>query len=586
MKIIDIKQDQNIERSILGCLLQNGDLIKDESVAKLKPSDFMYEDEKIIFNNMKELELSGEPIDTTTIINKLKENDKLEKVGGAYFISGLPSEVTSTANLSSYVVKLINYTKHNAKIRIVEDVRIGKADVSKLEKLTDAERGQDYDMSDTGNAQLLAKLHSENMRFSHTSKEWFVWNEQYWGRDIKMQRYNFAEDVSQYRQRQAMSMKDNTEKLKMFNFGVRSGDKVKMDSMLSVASTLPEFATISDDWDQDELLFQCNNGILVLTDGSFINGKPNHMISQCSGVNYDPSAECPVFDQFLIDIMDGDEELAEYLLMCLGYSLSGLTDEQCMFILNGNGANGKSVLLDLMGYVFGDYLVHTRFDVFLKKYNSTSTNDLARLSKARMVKANESGVGKNWDEERIKEITGGDKITARYLYAEYFNFRSRIKLWCATNNLPKTDDLSDAFWRRMVVIPFDRQFKGDDRNANIVEELKRESSGILNRLYQGFKQWTDTTLKKPPPRVVGAVKKYKAESDVVAQWIDMAGVVKNGGYETTPAKVIYQRYMDWHDENESGKPISQIAFGKRMKSMDMGSEKIGGKRVYVGLQFD
>ena len=160
MKIIDIKQDQNIERSILGCLLQNGDLIKDESVAKLKPSDFMYEDEKIIFNNMKELELSGEPIDTTTIINKLKENDKLEKVGGAYFISGLPSEVTSTANLSSYVVKLINYTKHNAKIRIVEDVRIGKADVSTIEKLTDAERGQDYDMSDTGNAQLLAKLHS------------------------------------------------------------------------------------------------------------------------------------------------------------------------------------------------------------------------------------------------------------------------------------------------------------------------------------------------------------------------------------------------------------------------------------------
>ena len=149
-----------------------------------------------------------------------------------------------------------------------------------------------------------------------------------------------------------------------------------------------------------------------------------------------------------------------------------------------------------------------------------------------------------------------------------------------------TDDLSDAFWRRMVVIPFDRQFKGDDRNTNIVEELKRESSGILNRLYQGFEQWTDTTLKKPPPRVVGAVKKYKAESDVVAQWIDMAGVEKNGGYETTPAKVIYQRYMDWHDENESGKPISQIAFGKRMKSMDMGSEKIGGKRVYVGLQFD
>jgi len=583
MADVNIKQDQNLERSILGCLLQDGSLINKESVAMLKPSDFMYENERIVFNSMKELESAKEPIDSTTVINRLKENNKLEKVGGTYYITGLPLDVTSTAYLPTYAEKLISNTKHNELMRIFEDVRTGKADTSKLEKLTDAERGQDYDMSDTGNAQLLAKLHSDNMRFNHTSKEWLVWNGQYWGKDRKLQRYNFAEDVSQYRQKQAMSIKDNTERMKMFSFGVRSGDKVKMDSMLAVASTLPEFATTSDDWDQDEFLFQCNNGILILTDGSFIEGKPDYMISQSSGIDYDPDAKCPVFDQFLIDIMDGDEELAEYLLMCLGYSLSGLTDEQCMFILNGNGANGKSVLLDLMSHIFGDYLVHTRFDAFLKKYNSTSTNDLARLSKARMVKANESGVGKNWDEERIKEITGGDKITARFLYAEHFDYRSRIKLWCATNNLPKTNDLSDAFWRRMVVIPFDRQFKGDDRDTNILEKLKREASGILNRLYTGYEQWVTTTLNKKPPRVVGAVNEYKAESDVVAQWINMTGVEKNGGYGTTPAKIVYQQYKAWHEVNESGKPVTQIALGKRMKSMGMGSEKIGGNRVYVGL---
>jgi putative DNA primase/helicase len=583
MADLNIKQDKNLERAILGCLLQDGSLIKDESVAKLKPSDFKYEEGRIVFQLIKELESTEEPIDTTTIINRLKENGKLEKVGGIYHITGLPNDVISTAYLPSYAEKLISYTNHNATMRILEDVRLGKTDVSKLGKITDAERGQNYDMSDTGNAQLLAHLHSDNMRFNHTSKEWLVWSGQYWGKDTKMKRFNFADAVSQYRQKQALSIKDNTEKKQMFNFGVHSGDKGKMDSMLSVAAALPKFSTENDDWDQDDMVFQCRNGILNLSNGNIMDGQPSFMISQCSGIDYDPSAECPVFDQFLIDIMDGDEELAEYLLMCLGYSLSGLTDEQCMFILNGNGANGKSVLLDLMSHILCDYLVHTRFDAFLKKYNSTSTNDLARLSKARMVKANESGVGKNWDEERIKEITGGDKITARFLYAEYFEFRSRIKLWCATNNLPKTDDLSDAFWRRMVVIPFDRQFKGVDRNTNILAELKRESSGILNRLYQGFQQWTNTTLKKPPPRVEGAVKEYKAESDVVARWIDMADVKQNGGYDTTPAKAVYKLFTVWHDENENGKPISQIAFGKRMKSMDIGSEKIGGNRVYVGL---
>ena len=251
MADVNIKQDQNLERSILGCLLQDGSLINNESVAKLKPSDFMYEHERIVFNSMKELETAEEPIDSTTVINRLKENNKLEKVGGAYYITGLPFDVTSTAYLPTYAEKLISNTKHNGIMRIFEDVRTGKADPSKLEKLTDAERGQDYDMSDTGNAQLLAKLHSDNMRFNNTSKEWLVWNGQYWGKDRKLQRYNFAEDVSQYRQKQAMSIKDNTERMKMFSFGVRSGDKVKIDSMLAVASTLPEFATTTDDWDQD-----------------------------------------------------------------------------------------------------------------------------------------------------------------------------------------------------------------------------------------------------------------------------------------------------------------------------------------------
>ena len=124
MADVNIKQDQNLERSILGCLLQDGSLIKDESVTKLKPSDFMYENERTVFQIIKELESAEEPIDTITVINRLKENGILEKVGGVHFITGLIDEVISTAHLPSYANKLINYTKHNAKMRVVEDVRI------------------------------------------------------------------------------------------------------------------------------------------------------------------------------------------------------------------------------------------------------------------------------------------------------------------------------------------------------------------------------------------------------------------------------------------------------------------------------
>ena len=119
-----------------------------------------------------------------------------------------------------------------------------------------------------------------------------------------------------------------------------------------------------------------------------------------------------------------------------------------------------------------------------------------------------------------------------------------------------------------------------------MDELKRESSGILNRLHQGFQQWSKKSLKSPPPRVLDAVMEYKAESDVVTQWIDMAGVKKNDNYETIPALQLYESFCNWFDKNETGNPIKKIAFGKRMKSMGMGSEKISGKRVYVGIEIE
>ena len=581
---INIKKDRNLETSIVGCLMNESSYIKNEWVAKLSPSDFLYEPEKIVFTAIKELEKSENVIDLTTVSNRLKETEKLEKMGGDYYLTELYTENGGIpANLPDYAQKLISYTKQNQKMRVLEDIRLGKTELSVLDELAAAERGQKFDLSDGGNAKLLAEFYSNKMRFNHTNKKWYVWNGQYWNKDTKKETYSYALDVSKVRQRDAITIKDTREKNAMFSFGVRSGDKAKIDSMLSVAAALPQFATSNENWDQDDLILQCRNGVLNLLDGNLIKGKPSFMISQCSGTTYDPMAKCPTFDRFLFDIMDGDEELVEYLLMCLGYSMSGLTDEQCMFILNGNGANGKSVLLDIMSYMYGDYLVHTRFDAFLKKYNNTSTNDLARLSNARMVTANESGVGKNWDEERIKEVTGGDKITARFLYGEYFEFQSKIKLWCATNNLPKTDDLTDAFWRRMIVIPFDRQFKGDNCNPNIVSKLKRECSGIMNRLYQGFTQWTIHTLKDHPPRVTNAVNEYKVESDVVAQFVDDC-VVKNGNSEYTPAKIIFSRYKEWHENNGIGKPISPQTFGKRMKSLGMGSEKIGGTRKYIGLK--
>jgi len=381
-----------------------------------------------------------------------------------------------------------------------------------------------------------------------------------------------------------LSLSDSREKTVLFNFGVQSENIHKIKSMLERASGLEGLATISEDWDKDPLLFQCSNGVVILNDQKFVEGKPEWMISQSSGVEYDLTAECPVFDKFILDIMDGDEELAHYLLMCMGYSLSGITDEQCMFLLVGDGSNGKSVFLELMSAIYGEYHQHSRFDAFLKKYNNTSSHDLARLHNARVVTANESGISKHWDEGKIKEITGSDNVTARYLYQGHFTFKSQIKLWCATNNLPKVDDFTPAFWRRIKVIPFNRKFEGDDRDANMIEKLKGESSGILNRIIKGFKEWTEAGLTNLPYQVKQAVEDYRNESDVIAQFI-ADRITDVGGYDISiTAKRLYGEYKRWHEDNADGKPFSIQAFGKRMNQLGHKSEKIGGIKKYLGLE--
>jgi len=582
---INIKTDRELEENILGCLLSDANGLKDESVAKLKPSDFQYESHQIVFNTITELYNSDQPVNTITLTSRLKELDKLEKVGGAYWVDGLISEnMILISYLPAYAEKLIGYTKHNNQIRLTEDVRLGKIDISELLKAAESERQKEYPQSDSGNAEMLHELFQDKIRYDHDSGGWKVWNGVYWQPDRKRQIYHFATEVARKRQEQARTLSDSRDKKELFNFGVQSENIHKITSMFKRASALDGIATISEDWDRDPLLFQCSNGVLILNTHRFMDGNPEWMISQNSGVKYDPKAECPVFDKFILDIMDGHEEMADYLLMCMGYSLSGLTDEQCMFLLVGDGANGKSVLIDLMSTLYGDYHQHSRFDAFLKKYNDSSSHDLAKLHNARIVTANESGIAKRWDEERIKEITGGDKITARHLYQSLFTFKSKIKLWCATNNLPKVDDFTPAFWRRIKVIPFNRKFEGKDRDTGIVYKLKEELPGILNRILMGFGNWMKNGLNDAPQQIKQATENYRNESDMVAQFIaDCITDVGGGSDVSITAKQMHEEYKIWNEENTDGKPFSIQVFGKRMNQLGYKSEKHGGVKKYFGL---
>jgi putative DNA primase/helicase len=231
----------------------------------------------------------------------------------------------------------------------------------------------------------------------------------------------------------------------------------------------------------------------------------------------------------------------------------------------------------------GDYYRNSRMSVFEQSSGKQPTNDIARLYDARIITANESGESKRLDEELLKEITGGDPVTARFLYKESFTFHPQFKIWFAVNTLPKVNAYDHGFWRRVRIIPFTIRFDGKNCDKELYNKLKAELSGIMNWAYEGYVQWQKIGLA-PPDEVLRATEKYHQQEDVIAQFIGDCISRTDSIENRIPAKDLCTLYSRWYDENFSEKVMSQQAFGKRMAGAGYKSEKIGGKRWYIGLE--
>jgi putative DNA primase/helicase len=443
-----------------------------------------------------------------------------------------------------------------------------------------------FPLTDSGNAELLNYLYADQMRFNHTISKWVIWNGQYWEIDKSSSITQFVILSARQRQKDAISINDNDKKSHFINYGIKSENQNMISSTLKIAKSLKGIKSSSKDWDGDDFLLQFTNGVLELKTNKFRDGNPSDMISICTGHSYDPTCDCPKWTQAIFEIMAEDQNMVDFIQRAVGYSLSGSTSEQCFFLLYGNGANGKSVVLEIIRFILGDYSKDSPFTAFERRNSGNSqTNELARLNSARLITSSESGTSKMLDEERLKAITGGDPVTARYLYQEYFTYYPKFKIWLAVNSLPRTEDFSDGFWRRVRVIPFDVKFKGDNADPNLLEKLKKEIQGILNWAFTGFLAWQKTGLK-PPNKVIQATKEYQVESDVVAEFLDGNVKIVKGVENTIHASDLYQRFCSWFKTEYTGNPISQTLFGKRA-SMVFGfpSHKIGGRKVYVGVKY-
>jgi putative DNA primase/helicase len=307
------------------------------------------------------------------------------------------------------------------------------------------------------------------------------------------------------------------------------------------------------------------------------------IVTKKLGASAERNATCPVWLNFLDQIFEGDQELIAFLQRAVGYTLTGSVEEQCLFILIGAGANGKSTLLRTLQRLFGDYAASIPMQSLMdQKHGSQQTNDLAYLVGKRLVTASEGERGQRLAESKIKLMTGGDRIVCRQLYREYFEFQPQLKLWLATNNLPTISGTDEAIWRRIMVVPFGVTFAQEQQDKSLGSRLAEELPGILNWAIEGCIQWRDDGLS-PPSQVVQSTRGYRAESDTVGQWIEAACVQEPR--RRTSMKVLYESYRSWCD-NGGLEALSNSCFGKELtrRGFENRRASAGNERLGIGIK--
>ncbi|WP_256263310.1 phage/plasmid primase, P4 family [Staphylococcus sp. HMSC072E01] len=434
---------------------------------------------------------------------------------------------------------------------------------------------------DTGNADRFIDRYGHLYKHSYITNKFYIYDGQKWKVDdrgairklidemiesIKNEKVLHSEDVTEEEAREAF------QKYYKKTRGTQSKKNI-MNELMHRKTVTP------DEFDKDDMLLNVANGYIDLTSRELYKHDINRMFSQIANTDYSEKMQPAVWLDFLNDIFAGDKAVIRYIQKALGYSLTGSTREQVMFILFGKGRNGKSIFVETIAEILGDYSNNMQAKSLMVKKNDNVNTDIARLSKARFVTSSEPNEGFRFDEGLIKQITGGDKVTARFLYAEEFEYTPKFKIWVSTNHKPIIRGTDDGIWRRLVLIPFDVQIPEEKVDKDLKYKLLREAPAILNWMAEGAYMWMREGLELPE-KLRASSKAYRTEMDVIEQFIeDECKRVDDGRVK---ANELYSVYKNWANENNAYK-MSNKDFGQKMK------EKFKSKRMtngmfYLGLE--
>ena len=438
-----------------------------------------------------------------------------------------------------------------------------------------------FNLTDMGNAERVAALHGRDLRHCHEFDRWYVWDGARFGEDRAGAIVARAKETVRSIYIEAAAADDRLQRKALAKHAQSSEQASRIAAMISLARSEPGIPVTSTQLDRDPWVLNVRNGVIDLRSGELRPHDRMQLITKLSDVEYDNTATCPRFLAFLDQIMGGNSALITFLQRAIGYSLTGTTIERLIFILYGEGKNGKSTFLEAIRAMLGDYALRTPTETLLVKRDQGIPNDVARLRGARFVTASETEEGQRLAESKIKDLTGGDVISARFMRGEFFDFLPTFKLWLSTNHKPVIRGTDRAIWDRIRLVPFVVRIPTDEQDKHLRDKLIAEAPGILAWAVQGCLDWQRDGLTEPS-EVRAATDSYRAEMDVIGAFIEDACLVDPDTSET--AGILYSAYHKWCEANGE-RAFTQTMFGRRLTERGFDAVQLGRdrKRTWIGI---
>jgi putative DNA primase/helicase len=339
----------------------------------------------------------------------------------------------------------------------------------------------------------------------------------------------------------------------------------------------PRCSCTSEDFDADPMLLACPGAVTIdLVSGQTRPSRPEDRITKLAGFAPE-DGPCPLFHKFLQEAMAGDEEKIHFLQSLSGYALTGLTKEQILAIFFGSGGNGKSLFLNILRAVMGEYAVVAPMEMFMSSRGDRHPTDIASLAGARLVTATETTEGRSFDEAKIKQLTGGEPVSARFMGRDFFTYWPQYKIVVACNSQPVLRNVDDAMRRRLLILPWTHRPSRVD--PDLEQKLLQEAPQILAWAVRGCLEWQSEGLPRPEA-VLAATGEYFADQDLFSGWIDER--VERGAEHFAPAADLYRSWQAFC-ETAGEKAGSAKSLGARLRRVGLISklERVDGKPVKV-----